>query len=71
MLREGERLIKPSDIAKQVEWDKLEGVIIIGLAPKGQENILHMSSITVEEMSFLSKQLDSHVTCVLGPMKEA
>jgi hypothetical protein len=70
MLGEGLRTIKPEQVRNQVQWDKLEGVVILGLAKKGESNILHMSTVTVEELAFLSKQLDAHVTCLLGPMKE-
>lgn len=70
MLREGDRLIKPEDILKQIPAKDLEGVIILGLAKKGEVNKIYMSSITVEEISFLSAQLSAHVTCLLGPMDE-
>lgn len=70
MLSEGLRTIKPEQVRNQVQWDKLEGVVILGLAKKGESNVLHMSTVTVEELAFLSKQLDAHVTCLLGPMKE-
>lgn len=70
MLSEGLRIIKPEQVRNQVQWDKLEGVVILGLAKKGESNVLHMSTVTVEELAFLSKQLDAHVTCLLGPMKE-
>lgn len=70
MLNEGERLIKPEQIKNQVEWDKLEGVVVLGLAPKGKRNTLQMSSITVNELSFLVAQLNAHLACLLGPMKE-
>lgn len=70
MLSEGLRTIKPEQVRNQVQWDKLEGVVILGLAKNGESNILHMSTVTVEELAFLSKQLDAHVTCLLGPMKE-
>ena len=70
MLNEGTRLIRPEQVMKQVAWDKLEGVVILGLTKKGETNVLHMSSITVEELALLSKQLDSHLTCLMGPMKE-
>ena len=70
MLNEGERLIRPEQVMKQVQWDKLEGVVILGLAKKGEQNVLHMSTVTVEELALLSKQLDSHLTCLMGPMKE-
>lgn len=70
MLNEGERLVRPEQIMKQVPWDKLEGVVILGLGKKGEHNKLFMSTVTVEELAMLSKQLDSHLTCLMGPMKE-
>lgn len=70
MLHEGDRLIKPLDIKDQVPWDKIEGVVILCLNKKNEVNQLFMSSVTVEEIAYMSKQLDSHVTCLLGPMKE-
>lgn len=70
MLNEGERLIRPEQVMKQVQWDKLEGVVILGLAKTGEQNVLHMSTITIEELALLSKQLDSHLVCLMGPMKE-
>lgn len=69
MLRE-ERAILPEDIQKQIEWDKLEGVIVLGLKKKGEANVIAMSSLTIEEAAFLSKQLDAHVAYLLGPMRE-
>lgn len=70
MLQDGDRLIRPEQVMKQVAWDKLEGVVILGLVKKGEANVLHMSTVTIEELSLLSKQLDSHLTCLMGPMKE-
>lgn len=70
MLNEGERLVKPQQVMKQVQWDKLEGVVILGLSKKGEANVLHMSTVTIEELALLSKQLDSHLTCLMGTMKE-
>lgn len=70
MLNEGERLIKPIQIKDQIDWENLEAVVVLGLNKKGQQNVLHMSSIKIEELAFISKQLDSHITCLMGPMKE-
>ena len=70
MLNEGERLIKPEQIKDQVPFDKLEGVVILGLSKPGEENKLFMSTLSVNELVMLSAQLQAHVTCILGPMKE-
>lgn len=70
MLKEGKRLITPEDTKQLVPWEKLEGVVILGLAREGEINTLYMSSVSVNELAFLSKQLDAHVTCLLGPMIE-
>jgi hypothetical protein len=70
MLQEGERLIGPVQVKNQVEWEKLEGVVVLGLGKKGEQNVLHMSTVTIEELALLSKQLDSHLVCLMGPMKE-
>jgi hypothetical protein len=55
---------------KQVPWDKLEGVVILGLGKKGELNSLIMSTVTIEELALLSKQLDAHLTYLMGPMRE-
>lgn len=70
MLNEGDRLIKPQQVQKQVPWDKLEGVVILGLNKKGEANTLHMSSVTVDELALLTSQLQAHLAYLLGPMKE-
>ncbi len=70
MLNEGARLIKPKDIQTQVPWEKLEGVVILELHGKGKHNILRMSSVSIEELTFLSKQLDSHINSIMGSMIE-
>lgn len=69
-LNEGERLIKPDQIQKQVEWEKLEGVVILGLRKKGEANSLQMSSVTIDELAMLTSQLNAHLAYLLGPMKE-
>lgn len=70
MLNEGERLILPPSIRDQIKWDKVEGVVILCLNKKGEQNEIHMSGVTVEELAFLTSQLNAHLTCLLGPMKE-
>lgn len=70
MLHEDQRLIKPADIASQVPWEKLEAVVVLGLKKQGERNALFMSTLTVDELCVLSKQLDAHLTCILGPMQE-
>lgn len=70
MLNEGERLIKPNQLMKQVEWDKLEAVVVLGVKGKGQTNILQMSSISIEELALITAQLQAHLNYLLGPMKE-
>ncbi len=70
MLNEGQRLIKPSQTMKQVDWDKLEGVVILGIKKRGETNVLHMSSVTVEELALVTAQLQAHLSFLLGAMKE-
>lgn len=70
MLHEGQRLIKPENVKEQILWDKLEGVVVLGLAKDGQTNTLQMSTVTINELVMLSAQLQAHVTCLLGHMKE-
>jgi len=70
MLNETGRLIRPDQIMKQISWDKLEGVVILGLKGKGERNTLHMSSITVEELAMLTSQLQAHLSFLLGQMSE-
>jgi hypothetical protein len=70
MLNEKQRLIEPSQVHKQVDWNKLEAVVILGLNKKGEKNVLHMSSITIEELALLTSQLQAHLTYLLGPMDE-
>lgn len=70
MLNEGQRLIRPEQIKDQIQWDKLEGVVVLGLSKKGEVNTLQMSTITIEELAMLTSQLQAHLVCLLGPMKE-
>jgi hypothetical protein len=70
VLHEGQRLIKPENVKEQILWDKLEGVVVLGLAKDGQTNTLQMSTVTINELVMLSAQLQAHVTCLLGHMKE-
>lgn len=70
MLENNDRMIKPTAIKEQIPWSKLKGVVVLGLADVGEQNTLQMSSITIEELTFLSKQLDAHITCMMGHMKE-
>lgn len=70
MLHEEKRLIKPVDIKEKVDWENLEGVVILGLGKLGKENTLQMSTLTIEELSLLSLQLQAHLVCLCGPMKE-
>lgn len=70
MLREGNRAILPADLKDQIPFEKLDGIVVLGLSKVGQENILMMSTLTLDELASLSKQLDSHITYLMGPMKE-
>jgi hypothetical protein len=70
MLTSETRPITPEQIRDQIPWEDFETVVIIGQKPKGKTNSLFMSSLTIEELCVLSKQLDAHITCLLGPMKE-
>lgn len=63
-------MVKPADIASQVPWDQFEAVAIVCLSPEGKRNKLYMSTMTVDELSFLTQQLQSHTACVLGPLEE-
>jgi hypothetical protein len=71
MLNEGQRTIKPENIRNQVQWDKAEAVVVLCLGRTGEENKLHMSTLTVAELAFLSMQLQAHITCLMGHMKES
>lgn len=70
MLSEGERLITPQQIKDQIPWDKAVTVVVLVQMPNGKENELFMSSASWNEVSFLSKQLDAHITHHIGAMKE-
>lgn len=69
-LREGERLVLPADLKEQIPWEKAEGVVVLLLMPKGEENRLVMSDVTWNEVAMLSSQLHAHVIHNLGTMKE-
>lgn len=74
MLHEDARMIKPSDVAKQIPWDEMEYVVIIA-QPKYKPETdntaqLWLSTLTVNELGFASQQLQAHTTCIFGPMKE-
>ena len=64
-LEEGQRALKPAQVAGLVPWDKLEGALILCLGRKGQPNHIVMSSLTVEELTLLSAQLNSHINLML------
>jgi len=70
MLHEGQRLVLPEDVLKQVDTKELVGVVVLGLAKPGEQNTLQMSTVTIEELSLLCKQLEAHLVCLMGPMKE-
>lgn len=63
-------MIRAIDVKDQIPWEKAEGVVVLVLMPKGQINRIHFSSVTVNEIAMLSKQLDAHLTYMLGPMLE-
>lgn len=78
MLQENGRLIRPKDIISQVNWDEMDFVVVIA-QPKFKEKIskpdenhaqLWMSTLTVQELAFVATQLQAHVTCICGPMRE-
>jgi len=70
MLEDGNRLVKPETIAKQIPWEKFEAVVVLGLGKHGEQNELWMSTLTINELSFLMAHLQSHLTHLMGPMKE-
>lgn len=70
MLQEQGPMIRPIDISQQVDWMDLEGCVIIGLKKKGEKNTIHMSSLTVEQLAYLSHQLQAHTTFLLGTLEE-
>lgn len=70
MLNEGPRTIRPEQVRNQIQWDKLEGVVVLALGKPSEHNALHMSTITVNELALLTAQLQAHLTCLLGQMKE-
>jgi hypothetical protein len=70
-MSEIDRIVKPEQVAKLVQWDKVEACIIMCKGKKGESNHLVMSSVTVEELSFLVAQLNAHLTGLLvGSLNE-
>lgn len=60
------RAIRPEQVAALMPWSKLEGCVILALGAKGKANHLVMSSVTIEELSLLTAQLQSHLHCLLA-----
>jgi len=66
-----ERIVTPAALARLIQWDKVEGCVILLKGKKGETNNVVMSSISVEEMSLLKCQFDAHVTgMLLGSLEE-
>lgn len=78
MLKEGDVIdiksqrpvIRPLDIKEQIPWAEAKGVAVLVLNGAGQHNQLFLSDMSMEQLTFLSKQLDSHITSIMGTMKE-
>ena len=70
MLREDSQFILPKDILTQINPNKFKALVVLGLSEIGEENEIWMSTLTFEELSFLSAQLQAHLIYRLGPMKE-
>ena len=70
MLHEGERLIKPQDILKQIPADNYDAVVVLCLGKIGKPNALYMSTLTINELSFLAQSLQAEMTIRLGSMQE-
>jgi hypothetical protein len=70
-MAEIDRIVKPEQVAKLVQWDKVEACIILCKGKAGEVNNLVLSSLTLEELSFLTAQLNAHLTGLLvGSLNE-
>jgi hypothetical protein len=71
MLAEEQRVIKPAHVAGLVQWDKVEACIVLCKGKKGEPNSVVMSSLSIEELSLLTAQLQAHLTGLLvGSLNE-
>lgn len=63
MLHEGQRLVKPEDIQKQIPWDELQAVVVIGI-PKANDkkDAVWMSTVTVQELGYVTSALNAFTT---------
>lgn len=62
--------ITPEMIMHQVPWKEAESVVILVNMGQGKVNQLYSSTMSWEQLSWMSKQLDAHITCHIGVMKE-
>lgn len=63
-------MVTPEEISKQVPWKEAKSAIILLDMGPGKVNSIFLSTMSLDQMAWLSKQLDAHLTCLLGPMKE-
>lgn len=59
------RTLTPAQVASIMPWGNLEGVVILCLGKKGEPNNLVMSTVTIEELSLLTAQLNAHLNGLL------
>ena len=72
MLHEGQRLVKPVDVLEQVKLQapKLEAVVVLGLGKIGEPNKIWMSTLTINELSFLAQHFQAEMVIRMGSMVE-
>lgn len=59
------RTLTPAQVASIMPWGNVEGVVILCLGKKGEPNNLVMSTVTIEEISLLTAQLNAHLNSLL------
>lgn len=68
---ENKKAVRPLDVKHTVPWLEVKGVMVLTLGNKGEENKLYLSDMSIDEMSFMAQQLQSHITLKLGLLTEA
>lgn len=63
-------MVTPLDISRQVPFKDCAAVVVLVDNGLGKENQMFLSTMSIHQLVFLSKQLDAHITCQLGLMKE-
>ena len=70
MLHEGQRLVKPEDILKQIRPENYDAVVVLGLGKVGQPSDIWMSTLTINELCFLAQHFQAEMVCRMGAMRE-